>query len=270
MAEYHHLTEADRVSVLTATVLLAYALTHLIEAPSYTLAMQLPGIYLTFNLSLNTITIILAACLTASGMDWLLRSHPAFSGRRTFENWLLPTLTVFIIGVALNLIPSSPLWWLGFAAGGVLLVLVFLAEYVVLDQANPNYPFASAGLTALSFTLFLILAVVLRYASARLYLLIPALLLAAGLVCLRTIHLRLSGQWEFAWATGISLVIMQLAAGLHYWPLTPIQFGLLLLGPLYALTSLATSYGEGIPIRRALVEPSVLLGLIWGIAIWVR
>jgi hypothetical protein len=80
----------------------------------------------------------------------------------------------------------------------------------------------------------------------------------------------MSGKWEFAWSIGIGLVCSQLAAGLHYWPLTPVQFGLLLIGPLYALINLAINLGESISIRRATLEPSIVAALCWGLAIFIR
>jgi hypothetical protein len=177
-------------------------------------------------------------------------------------------LTVLILGITLNTLPGGVTWWLGFGLGAVLLVLVFLSEFVVVDPADVRYPLATAALTALAFTMFLILCVGLRAAAARLFLLIPALFLGGGLVALRTLHLRLNERWEVAWAVGIALIGMQLGAALHYWPLTPVRFGLILLGPLYALTTLAVSVVEGNPFRRAVVEPAVMLTLLWGLAIF--
>jgi hypothetical protein len=54
-----------------------------------------------------------------------------------------------------------------------------------------------------------------------------------------------------------------LAAGLHYLPISPIRYGIFLLGTLYTLTSLIASLLEGIPLRRALTEPLVMLLLVW-------
>jgi hypothetical protein len=127
-----------------------------------------------------------------------------------------------------------------------------------------------AGLTAISYTLFFILAVALRYSGARLYIIIPALFLAAALASLRILHLRLSGIWEYAWSIGIAFACIQIAAGLHYWPLSPVQFGLMLIGPLYALTNLAINLGEGLPAQRAALEPAIVSALTWGLAIFVR
>jgi hypothetical protein len=99
-----------------------------------------------------------------------------------------------------------------------------------------------------------------------LFLMVPAIFLAAALVALRTLHLRLSGRWEYPWAFGIGLVCAQLAAGLHYWPLSSLQYGLFVLGPVYALTALASALAEDIPVRSALAEPGIILGGLWAAA----
>jgi hypothetical protein len=51
-------------------------------------------------------------------------------------------------------------------------------------------------------------------------------------------------------------------------PLSPIRFGLALIGPLYALTALAVSLADGQPFRQAIVEPAVMLTLLCGLMIW--
>lgn len=271
MNEQRYLPDSNRIGVLTSTVLLAFALTRLIQAPEFNLEIQLPGFFLTLPLNISTAMSLLTAGLTATGMDWLLRGHPSLNNEPTFQWWLLPTLTTFVIGVPLSILPDGAAWWTGFAIAGVFLFLVFLAEYIVVDSGAPYYGISIAGLTAISYTLFFILAVALRYSGARLYILIPALFLATALASLRILHLRLSGGiWEYAWSIGIAFACVQIAAGLHYWPLSPVQFGLMLIGPLYALTNLAINLGEGLPAQRAALEPVIVSALTWGLAIFVR
>jgi hypothetical protein len=270
MDDRKYLPDSDHIGILTSTVLLAYALTRLIQAPEFNMEVQLPGFYVALPLNVTTFMSLLTAGLTATGMDWLLRGHPALNGRTTFQWWILPTLTTFVVGVPLSILPDGAPWWIGFAIGGVFIFFVFLAEYIVVDADAPYYASAMAGLTAISYTLFFILAVALRYSELRLYILIPALFAAAGLASLRILHLRFSGRWEYAWAAGIAFVCIQLAAGLHYWPLSPIQFGLMLVGPLYGLTNLAANLGEDQPASRAAIEPAVATALCWGMAIFIR
>lgn len=268
--QQRYLPDANRVGVLAAVVLLTYALDHLAKSPGITLTLELPGFYFAYPLTLSTAMTLMASGLTATGMDWLLRSHPSLQDQRPIEHWLVPTLTAFILGVLLNILPTGLSWWIGFALSTSILISVFVAEYITVDPGAPNYPLASAGLTALSYALFFLLTIALRTAGARLFLIIPAIFLASGLVTLRTLHLRLSGRWEFPWAIGIGIVCAQIAGGLHYWPLTSLQFGLALLGPLYALTTLAYSLNEDIPVRRALTEPGIILVAAWGAAIFIR
>jgi hypothetical protein len=84
------------------------------------------------------------------------------------------------------------------------------------------------------------------------------------------LHLRLSGRWEYAWSAGIAFICIQITSGLHYWPLSPIQFGLMLIGSLYALTNIAINLGEDQPARRAVFGPIVIIILCWGLAIFMQ
>ena len=264
MIEQRHLPDPTRVSVLTAAVLLAFALTRVITTPHYEVSFA----DLKFSFNLNTLIVLLTAGATAAGMDWLLRTHPSLEKGETREHWLLPTLTVLATGVVLYTLPPTPIWWLGFALIAVILVVVFMAEYVAVDSHDARYPVATMVLTVLAFVIFLILAVALKASNVRLVLVAPALFIASGLAALRTLHLRLGERWELAWAIGVALVTVQWGAALHYWPLTPVRFGLALLGPVYALTVLAVGLANGNALRRAFIEPLVMLFLLWGLMIW--
>ncbi len=265
-----NLPAPNQIGVLAATVLLCFALTHLASRPGLTLAVQLPGFYFAYSLTMGTAMTLMAGGLTASGMDWLLRGHSGLHGRRTAQHWMLPTLTAVIIGIVLDILPDGPAWWTGLVVGAVILIAVMIAEYIAVDSGAPFYALASAGLTALSYTLFLLFVISLRLGAARLFLVVPAVLIAAGLVSLHTLHLRLGERWEFPWALGIGIVCAHVAAGLHYWPLSSLQFGLAVLAPLYALTALASALSEDLPWRNAIAEPGIILGGLWAVAAILR
>jgi hypothetical protein len=260
----------DRLSIIAATILLAYASTNFINLPSRTLGMQLPSFYLALEINVRTVITLVVAGLTASGADWLLHDHPALQGKRTFQHWLLPALTAWVIGIPLYLLPFGTQWLVAFALGGALLMLVLVAEYVAVDPADIRYAIASAGLTAVSFAIFLILAIALRSAGIRLFLALPALTLASLLVVLRTLNLRLGGMWAIMLSFALALIIAQFAAALHYLPLSPTKYGLALIGPAYALTALVGNLAEGIPFRRAITGPVLVLIIVWGAALWIN
>lgn len=264
-----HLPSADRIGVLVASVLLAFALTRIIQSPSFTITLELPGFYFALPLTLGTFMTILAAALTAAGMDWLTRFHPALGTKTNIEHLMLPTITTFVIGAPLSLLPNGMVWWVGFAFGAALLVIVFGAEYITIDPSASMYALARAGLTALAYALFLILATSLRFSGVRMFLITPAIFVVAALISLRILHLDGTDRWDFPWAIGIGIVCAQIGAGLHYWPLTPLQFGLALTGPLYALSMLSVSLAENIPLRRAVVLPAIIVGCAWATAIFL-
>jgi hypothetical protein len=265
--ESSFLPKSNRVGVLIATVLLAYALTRLIQTPEFTLEFQLTGFYFAYSLSLSTVMLILTAGLTATGMDWLLNSHPGIGQKQTIEYWLLPTLATFIIGISLTILPVGAIWWIGFGIGGLLLLFLFQAEYTVVDPSASSYALATAGLTALSYAVFVILTTAVRYNGVRLFVIAPILLVVSGMVSLRNLHLRVGGKWKFTWALGIGFLCMQVGAGLHYWPVSPVQFGLALFGLLYAMTTIAGSLLENVPLRRAIIEPILVLALACSVAV---
>jgi hypothetical protein len=264
-----YLPDADRLSILSAAILLAYAASRFVELPPRELGLQLPGFYLAVEVNIHTVVAMLVAGLTATGADLLLRNHPALDKKRTLEHWLLPALTAWTLGIPLNQLPVGPQWLISFVIAGVILMLVLVSEYIAVDPEDERYPFASAALTAVSYALFLVLAISLQSMSFRLFLILPALLLAAGLVSLRTLHLRLNVRWLYLPTFVIVVILAGIISALHYWPLSPITYGLLILGPAYSLTSLIGALSEGRPLGRAAVEPAVVLLIVWGTAVWM-
>jgi hypothetical protein len=274
-----YLPDPERLSTLAATILLAFTVSRLARLPEYDFSLQLPGFFLSLPLNANTVIALLVGGLTASGANWLLHDHPALRGSAandgtvkgsTFQHWLLPALTALVIGVPLFQLPLSLLWWAVLAVGCGVLVLVLVAEYIAVDVEDVRYPIAGAALTAVSFALFLGLAIFLKVGGLRLFQVGPALGLAAVLVSLRTFQLRLPGEWKFEESIIVGLIVLQMSAALHYWPLSPISFGLAVLAPTYALCSLVSGLLEGVSWRQALLEPVIVLVFLWGSAIWFR
>ncbi len=269
MATHQHLPDANRLSIISATILIAYASTPFINLPPRVISVQLPGFLFELQANFTTIISILVAILAAAGSDWLIQGHPHQEGKARLPHWLLPALTAWSIGIPLTTLEAGPQWWVVFALGGLLFVLVLVAEYIVVDLNDIRHAPASVGLTAVAFALYLVLAISVRAAGMRLYLLILALAPTVFLVATRALFLR-SGQWHAGWALGIALVVAQVATGLHYWPLKPLTFGLILVGLAYGLTSLAGNIEEGRPLSKIWQEPVVMIVLIWGLAVVLR
>lgn len=270
MDRSRNLPDADRLSILSALILLAYALARFLDLPSRTIEIQLPGLYLAWDLNVRTAAGLLVAAMTAAGVEWLLRQHPASGKHGITGHWLLPALTAWVIGTPLFQLPLGFTWWAGFALGGTLLMLVLVAEYIAIDPDDVRQPVAAAGLTALAYALFLILATSLSAAGARLLFTVPALTLAAFLTSLRTLRLRLHLRWALVESGLVALLVTQFAAALYYLPLSPVSYGLLLLGPAYGLTSLLANLAEAEPWQQAMIEPLLVLVVVFTISLWIR
>lgn len=265
--------EIDRFAIVSAAIMLAFALTQIISFPARSLAFSVFGIQLNFTFNFNTVITLLTAALAAFGMDWLILSHPnkhQYATRWIYvRHWIMPVLTSLVIGIALNAFAGEDLWWLVYLLGSLLLMAVFVAEYNVVPSEGIRHPLARIGLTGLSFALFLLLAIALYTANLRLYLRLPLLGLGGLVVISRSIYLRV-GRWELSWALVNSLILAEVAVGFHYLPLPPIQIGLYLVGIAYGLTSIVTAIKEGRKHWALWGEPAVMLflvfvlSLIWG------
>ena len=261
MQRSHTFPEGGRLSILVATILLAYAIIPFVTTPSGQFKITISGIL--FNLPINFATIVsfVAAAMAVVGTDWLLQTHPGYSGKTRITHLFLPGLTAWVIGVPLSRLQVGPGWWVVYGLGGALLVLVFIAEYIAVDLQDVRIVPAGIGLTALSFALYLVLSVAIRGAGVRLYLVLAGITPTMFLVALRTLYLRLNGKWCWSWAIGLSLVVAQLGLGLHYLPLSPLRYGLILTGAAYSLTSLAGSFVEERSGRGLWLDPVVTGGV---------
>ncbi len=267
------LPEINRLSIASAAIMLAFALTQLITFPAQSFSFALFGVLIEFVLDFSTITTILTVFLAATGVQWLIISHPSWERHETtwesIQNWIVPVLTTLVIGVALNAFAGSPLWWVVYVLGSLLLIAVFIAEYNSIAVEDVRHPLAIIGLTALSFALYLLLAIALFSAKLRLYIRLPLLAVGGMVVISRSLYLRLR-NWEMIWAGVGSLIVSEIAVGLHYLPFSPIQKGMLLVGMTYALTSIVLGIKDKRQGMAFWIEPVfmfvllILVSFIWG------
>ncbi len=258
-----HMPDFERMSLLMALILLIFALAQFLRLPGGALSLQLPGIYLELEFGSRQLVGLLAALITASGTDWVLQTHPRYKERRRLDHWLLPGITSWAIGIPLFQISISPIWWLGFILGGILLSLVLLSEYFVFDPDDLRYPFAAAVLTAVSYALYLLIATALQHSGLRLIMILPALSISVFLISLRLLRLRLENKWAVPEAALTSFLVIQIASPLHYLPINPISYGLAILGPAYSLIIFFLNLDENKTVRSAVREPLIILALIW-------
>lgn len=262
MEKSTHFPDPNRLSMLTGVILLAYAISQYLAIPVNQIAIQLPGIFIPLNFEFRHLVTITVALLAATGMDWIISDHPNKVAGDRMQHWMLPALTAWVIGIPLYSIDAGLTWWGVFISGGILLILVIVAEYITVDPGDTRNTLVGIGLSALSLVLFLILAISIRATGIRLYLILPAVGIGSGLVALRILYLRSGNIWQYSWGLGISMFIVQIAAGLHYLPVSSVQFGLILIGFLYGLISISESVLQGTFTKTALLEPGIVLCVV--------
>lgn len=262
--------KTDRISVITASIMVSYALLPFAQVSPRQIAFTVLGIFISINISFYTLISLITAALAAAGTDWMLREHPKIGEKSTIPHLILPALTAGAIGIPLGFLNVSPEWWIILALGSVLVLLVLVGEYVSLDKEHKYFPIALMVLTAISFGLFLIIIIAVRAANLRLFLTAAILPIVYAFFGLRVLQLRFGGSWPVKWTAVIALTIAQFTIGLYYWPLSPIRFGLLLMGPAYALIGIASSLEENPTFSEIHMEPFIMLGIIWMLAIFLK
>ena len=271
------LPDFEHTSVLSATLILTFILGEFIRLPERDIDIQVQGILVSFALNARVLTAVLTAGLTVSGTAWLLHAHPARPERGTAQHWVLPGLTAWVLSVTLSAIPGGTLWYIVLFAGTAFLALVWIAEYVSVDPQDPNFRPAANGLTILAYALYLVLAVNLRATGTRLVFLLPALAVPVVLISGRYLLLKLESQdladpqnrtLSLLTAGTLAIVAGQLATAFHYFPVSPMSFGLLLLGPIYAANAYFGNLVDGRTPVRTTLEPVVILLGLWTAAVF--
>lgn len=263
MKETQSLPEFHRLSIVTAMILLTYALLPFIQTPSHEISFFLFGILIAFNANFTLITAFLAAGLAVSGADWLIHDHPNRKEQPIYPHYLLPALTAAVLGVPLSLIKVSVQWWVVFLLGTLLLLAVLVSEYISVDNSDSRHALAQMVLNGVGFGLLLTIAISIRAAGLRLYLFLLALIPVFTLMCLRLFYLRLEGNWNWEWSIVITLILVQSAIGFYYLPLGPARFGLLLVGIAYGMVELATGIQTHQWSINKLIGPSMVVIIFW-------
>jgi hypothetical protein len=267
-----HLPDRDRLSVLTAMIVLAYALTRVLDLPSRVVSTTIFGSALGFDLNGTVMMMLVVAGLISAGADTLVRSHPHLAGRSgasTILHWILPGAAALVLGAVLNRTPDGPLWWLGLALSALALIAVLIAEFVIVDRSDPAWDLAALALTALAYALALMLFALLRSLGARAVLSASLGGLVAAALALRLFALKAAPLLRAAlYAAVVGLVTAEAIWALGYWRVTPSSAGLLAMIPFYLVVGLAQQHLAGRLTRRIWLEYALIgaLGLAIGLA----
>lgn len=263
----------DRLSVVTAVIVLGYALARVVEIPSRIVETTLFGSPIGITLDGQSLLLLLVAALISTGSDAVIRSHPHLQSRTTTGvstaiHWILPGLAALALGLLLNQAPTGPVWWLGLGLSATFLVLILLAEYTVVDVEDNGFRSARLGLTLLAYLVLLAILGWMRFSGARAAISASAGALVAGAVSFRLLRLYdVSTLYALSSATIVALVLGQSVWAINYWFIHPLGAGLLLLDVFYVVHGLLQQNANPPVSRRVIVEYVVVGGIGLGLAL---
>lgn len=253
----------NRFSIILATLATFFAALYLMPREPLNPGTNLFGFII--NFSIFGLVPVMLMLLCTGGSFWLFLTHP---DREKFvespwvllPNVVLPSLAALITSTVLTQLERNPTWWFALGLGLVIIGVILSAEYRVLSPGREAYKFVAPLLISLAFGLFLAFVTSLAASKLRLYIQAVLILITAGFVAFRTIHLRTDGEGALAKVLISGLLSAQIAGALYYLFLKPVQQGLIVCGVLYILTALLVIEG---PITwRRLVEPLLMAGLL--------
>ena len=248
--------DRDRLSTLTALVILSYALIRIVVLPIFSVDLTFAGLIFEFEVDTRLIMLTLAAALTVAGADWLLRSHPALKpGDRTFEHWIVPGLTALAAGIILTRLPEGPALWIGLALGATLLMAVLLTEFLVHDPADPRHDLAAVVLRTLAYLLLAGILFTMHAVDLRSVYRVPLSMAVVTVISWRLLQLPTSADGQaFVFALIVGGTSAQLVWALHYWPLPSFRFALIVGLFVYISNGLMETLCAGEMSRARLVE----------------
>lgn len=251
--------DRERLSVLTALVLLTYALLRIVVLPGLSAQVSFLGLLIRLEIDTRMILLTLVAGLAAAGGDWLIRSHPWWKpGQSTFAHLVIPALAALVVGAILARVPEGPAWWVGLLLGAALLVATLATEFIVFDSDDPRYEGASVGLTALAYLLLVASLFWLRATGLRATFSVPLAFLVCSMVPWRLLRLQQPHTRVLPYALFIGVIAAQIAWGLHYWPMEPLRTALVLGLGVYLGTGLVLAHLRREVDRATGLEFSVL------------
>ena len=219
----------DRLSIISALIILNYALMPFIYSPEIPFNFSILGIIFDLQFKYANLMVLSASAFAAVGTYWLLHDHPLVDRTNSFIHLILPTLVAGAMSIPLNVITIGPAWWAVFALESVLIIFTLIAEYYSVDPENSLFALSKIILIPLAVSLLLLLSVSIRSADYRLYIEIFILGIAFAVIFVRLNALTTSTGKKIKTLI-CTFLFIQILVICHYLPLTSIPFGLILTG----------------------------------------
>ena len=250
----------SRFSIVSALVALSLTLIYFLPEDVPARVLSIPGLQISFS-PLQLIPLFIAI-ISLTGAYWVLISNPEIERKgwlvqQVLPNLVLPAINIFIFALILIQTNKSYEWWGILFAGVLTFSIILYAEYQVMKSNVSTNTIFTVLLISLAHALFMAFTIALRASISRVFLIIPAIVLASIFVSYRTIYLRTDGKFTAYWIYVVTFICFQFAIALYYLFLTPNQYGLILTAILFVSNAVIARIGQG-DRKRLYIEPLVI------------
>lgn len=220
----------ERLSIISALIILNYALMPFIYSPQIPINFSIFGFIIDIHIEYANLMVLSAAFFAAVGTYWLLYDHPTIQRNTIVLHLILPTVIAGVISIPLNVIELGTAWWIMFAVGSMLIIFTLIAEYYSVDPDVSLFALARIFLIPLSVGILLLITITTRSAGFRLYIQILVLGIVFATIYTRLIALIKTPPNRIMMTVTSTLIFVQSIIGCHYLPFSSISFGLVLTG----------------------------------------
>lgn len=244
---------SDQLSVLVATIALAYTLARVLALPTRLVETTLLGTSVALLVNGDTVVLLLVAALITSGTDAMLRGHPLWGGTPDVlqlpAHWILPALAAIGVGLLLQQLPVSPAWAVALLLGVLFLTLVLIAEYAQVDPAPAAQRTTRLALGWLAYAVGMLHFGWLRAAPIGTGATVAIAFVVAALLAYRLARLGTAGALPPAASALVTgMIVAECAWVLAYWPVAPAAGAAVLVIALHVCSGLLR---EPLPIARS-------------------
>jgi len=220
----------ERLSIISALIILNYALMPFIYSPQIPVNFSIAGFIIDIHIEYANLMVLSAALFAAIGTYWLLYDHPKIQRNKIILHLILPTVIAGVLSIPLNVIEIGSAWWILFGVGSLLIIFTLIAEYYSVDPEVSLFALARIFLIPLSVSILLLISITIRSAGFRLYIQILVLGMVFATIYTRLIALMKAQSNRTIMMFISTLIFMHFIIACHYLPFSSISFGLVLTG----------------------------------------
>lgn len=256
----------ERLSMVVSLTLIGLALYFVIEFPTRLVELTIFGSPVEIVASTRALMVVLLGGLAFTGAGAVVHAHPRQRTGYIVPFWVNAMLLVILATLLLAQLGGALAWAIGLGGTGVLLWFTILAEYRAIDPISHRLNWATLWSQGMSYALMLIFSILIFQANMATPLKVLGLATLSGFQAASIFKLYAAGKPYRLFGLLVALSLGQLAWVWNYFPVSPIQVGLLMLLVFYVLCGLIiTHLNNALALsKRVVIEYAtvVVVGLI--------